>query len=95
VRGDEVDQGHMFSYVSAEKRVPADHPLRRVRKLVDTALEKLSKDFDQLYADTGRPSIPPERLLRASVDTSKPATTWTGKTGHHGSGGRDWLVLTA
>lgn len=64
MRGDEVDQGHMFSYVSAEKRVPADHPLRKVRKLVDAALEKLSKDFDQLYADTGRPSIPPERLLR-------------------------------
>jgi transposase len=65
VRGDEVDQGQMFSYVSAEKRVPADHPLRKVRKLVDSGLEKLSKDFDQLYADTGRPSIPPERLLRA------------------------------
>lgn len=65
MRGDEVDQGQMFSYVSAEKRVPADHPLRKVRKLVDAALESLSKDFDQLYADTGRPSIPPERLLRA------------------------------
>jgi transposase len=65
VRGDEVDQGHMFSYVSAEKRVPADHPLRKVRKLVDVALERLSKDFAQLYAETGRPSIPPERLLRA------------------------------
>ena len=65
MRGDEVDQGSVFSYISAEKRVPADHPLRKVRALVDAALAKLSKDFDQLYADTGRPSIPPERLLRA------------------------------
>jgi transposase len=65
MRGDEADQGHMFSYISAEKRVPADHPLRKVRELVDAALEKLSDDFDRLYSDTGRPSIPPERLLRA------------------------------
>jgi hypothetical protein len=55
VRGDEVDQGHMVSYVSAEERVPADHPLRRVRKLVDTALEKLSKDFDhRIHGSIGR-----------------------------------------
>jgi transposase len=65
MRGDEVDQGAVFSYISAEKRVPADHPLRKVRQLVDAALEKLSKDFDRLYSDVGRPSIPPERLLRA------------------------------
>lgn len=65
MRGDETDQGHMFSYISAEKRVPEDHPLRRVRELVDSALERLSKDFDRLYSDIGRPSIPPERLLRA------------------------------
>jgi transposase len=65
MRGDEVDQGHMFSYISAEKRVPEDHPLRKVRELVDAALEKLSGDFDRLYSDVGRPSIPPERLLRA------------------------------
>jgi len=65
MRGDEADQGHMFSYISAEKRVPADHPLRKVRELVDAALEKLSADFDRLYSDIGRPSIPPERLLRA------------------------------
>jgi len=65
MRGDEGDQEHMFSYISAEKRVPADHPLRKVRELVDAALEKLSADFDRLYSDIGRPSIPPERLLRA------------------------------
>lgn len=65
MRGDESDQTYVFSYISAEKRVPADHPLRRVRELVDAALEKLSKDFDRLYSEVGRPSIPPERLLRA------------------------------
>jgi transposase len=65
MRGDEADQGHVVSYVSAEKRVPPDHPLRKVRQLVDAVLEKLSKDFDRLYSDVGRPSVPPERLLRA------------------------------
>jgi transposase len=55
----------MFSYVALEDRIPADHPLRGVRKLVDTVLAGMSKDFDGLYAKVGRPSIPPERLLRA------------------------------
>jgi transposase len=65
MRGDEVSQGEVFSYISAEKRVPADHPLRKVRELVDAALDRLSGDFDRMYSDVGRPSIPPERLLRA------------------------------
>ncbi len=56
----------MFSYVSLEHRVPAkQHPLRRVRALFDQALSQLSDEFDALYADSGRPSIPPEQLLRA------------------------------
>ena len=55
----------MFSYVSLEQRVPADHPLRAVRKLTDTVLGTLSLDFDALYADSGRPSIAPEYILRA------------------------------
>jgi transposase len=55
----------MFSYVSLEARIPADHPLRPMRELVDAALKRLSKRFSALYADSGRPSIPPERLLRA------------------------------
>lgn len=55
----------MFSYVSLEQRIPRDHPLRGVRQLVDTVLAEMSKDFDKLYATVGRPSIPPERLLRA------------------------------
>ena len=55
----------MFSYVSMEKRVPQDHPLRRIRAMTDTALRGMSPQFDALYARLGRPSIPPERLLRA------------------------------
>jgi transposase len=55
----------MFSYVSLEGRIPADHPLRAMRAMVDEALRRLSRRFSSLYAATGRPSIPPERLLRA------------------------------
>jgi len=55
----------MFSYVSLEARVPTDHPLRPVRAMVDTALAQMSRDFTRLYAREGRPSIAPERLLRA------------------------------
>jgi transposase len=65
MRGTDHQQSVMFSYVSPEERVPAQHPLRQVRKLVDTALAGLSACFDQIYAASGRPSIAPEKLLRA------------------------------
>jgi transposase len=65
MRGDDVRQGAMFSYVSPEQRVPADHPLRPIRQMVDEVLKSLSRRFAQLYSHTGRPSIPPEKLLRA------------------------------
>lgn len=55
----------MFSYVSPEQRVPADHPLRPIREMVEVALKELSRSFARLYADWGRPSIAPEKLLRA------------------------------
>ncbi len=55
----------MFSYVSAEERVPKDHPLRAIRPMVDAALREMSGEFDRLYSRVGRPSIPPERLFRA------------------------------
>lgn len=55
----------MFSYVSAEERVPRDHPLRAIRPMVDAALREMSGEFDRLYSRVGRPSIPPERLFRA------------------------------
>jgi transposase len=65
MRGNEDKQQPVFSYVSLEERVPADHPLRPIRLVVDEILSGMSKRFDTLYAESGRPSIPPERLLRA------------------------------
>lgn len=57
----------MFSYVSPEQRISKDHPLRAIRALVNEVLADMSREFDRLYATTGRPSIPPERLLRAQL----------------------------
>lgn len=65
MRGHDEQQESMFSYVSPEKRVPADHPLRRVREMTDRALQELSAKFSEMYARNGRPSIAPEKLLRA------------------------------
>src|SRR5258708_11596195 len=65
MRGDDIQQGAMFSYLSPEQRVPADHPLRLIRQMVDTVLKRLSPCFEAMYAEGGRPSIPPEKLLRA------------------------------
>src|SRR3970040_2175318 len=65
MRGDVEDSAGMFSYISPEERVPQDHPLRTIRRLVDRVLTELSPDFDRLYAKVGRPSVPPEKLLRA------------------------------
>ena len=64
MRGDDLQQDAMFSYVSPERRVPADHPLRPIRRMVDQVLKGLSGHFDTLYSSTGRPSIAPEKLLR-------------------------------
>jgi transposase len=65
MRGDDEQSGHLFSYLSPEQRVPADHPLRPIRQMTDAALDRLSSRFALLYAQTGRPSVPPEHLLRA------------------------------
>ena len=65
MRGDEPQQAAMFSYSSPEERVPLEHPLRVIRALVDVVLKELSPQFAQLYSHTGRPSIAPEKLLRA------------------------------
>jgi transposase len=65
MRGKDQRSEVLFSYVSLETRIPADHPLRAIREVVDEALRKLSPAFTRLYAREGRPSIPPERLLRA------------------------------
>ena len=65
MRGFDIQQSAMFSYMSPEQRVPANHPLRPIREMVDQALKGLSRKFNEIYSATGRPSIPPEKLLRA------------------------------
>ena len=65
MRGADYQQSGMFSYISAERRVPEDHPLRAIRAMVDVALRNMGAQFDALYAQVGRPSIAPEKLLRA------------------------------
>lgn len=65
MRGEDRRQGSMFSYISLEQRIPADHPLRQMRPMVDQALAELSPRFDEIYSRMGRPSIAPEKLLRA------------------------------
>lgn len=67
MRGGENRQDSLFSYVSLEQRIPASHPLREIRKMVDRAFEQMHERFFDLYSHTGRPSIPPEYLLRASL----------------------------
>jgi len=64
MRGADHQQSSMFSYISAEQRVPKDHPLRAIRRMTDAALRELSPRFEAIYAANGRPSIAPEKLLR-------------------------------
>ena len=65
MRGPDTQQSTMFSYLSPEERVPTDHPLRPVRIIVDRVLVRLDGQFEQMYSAMGRPSIAPEKLLRA------------------------------
>src|ERR1700680_144399 len=67
MRGDDQKQAAMYSYVTLEQRISADHPARAIRMLVDRALERMDAELGKLYSTTGRPSIAPERLLRASL----------------------------
>ena len=67
MRGTDEVTGSLFSYVNLEERIPAGHPLRKVREIVNEALASLDAEFDRLYSAEGRPSIAPERLLRASL----------------------------
>jgi len=67
MRGSDERSGSLFSYVDIEARVPSTHPLRHIRDLVNGALAKLDRKFETLYSADGRPSIPPERLVRASL----------------------------
>src|SRR6202167_5252435 len=67
MRGSDQQQSHVFSYISPEQRVRKDHPLRPIRRMVDEILKQLSPQFNKMYAKVGRPSIPPEQLLRAQL----------------------------
>ena len=67
MRGADIHQETLFSTVVPEQRVPKDHPLRPIREMVNEALAKLDEDFNALYAESGKPSIPPEKLLRAQL----------------------------
>ena len=67
MRGRQDPQVSMLAFVDLESRVPLDHPLRAIKRLADEALAELSPAFDAMYAEGGRPSIPPERLLKASL----------------------------
>ena len=79
MRGEDIHQDHLYSYVSPEQRVPADHPLRPIRQMANIVLERLSPQLDALYSAVGRPSIPPEKLLRAlrcSTRSAASACSW-------------------
>ena len=67
MRGSDSQNGALFSYVNLEERVPARHPLRKIKTVVDAALVDLDTEFAALYAIDGRPGIAPERLLRAAL----------------------------
>ena len=67
MRGVDETSGSLFSYVDLEERIPPRHPLRKIRQVVNDALASLDADFEALNADFGRPSIPPERLIRAGL----------------------------
>jgi hypothetical protein len=67
MRGSDEMSGSLFSYVDLEARIPVRHPLRKIRQVVNDALVSLDAEFEALYTDFGRPSIPPERLIRASL----------------------------
>lgn len=64
MRGVDTKQSSMLCLMSPESRVPTDHPLRRIRVIADEILDEMSPLFDAMYADLGRPSVPPERLLK-------------------------------
>ena len=67
MRGLDERSGSLFSYVDLEARVRRDHPLRAIREITNEALVSLTADFDGLYSPLGRPSVPPEQLLRAML----------------------------
>ena len=73
MRGQNNRQDAMFSYISLDSRIPQDHPLRPIRRMADEALKGLSPLFDELYSAVGRPSVPPEHLLRVRAHGDHPS----------------------
>ena len=67
MRGWENPQGKLFYHLNPEEMIPSNHPIRQIRAICDQALDKISPQLDSLYAEGGKPSVPPERLLRAMV----------------------------
>ena len=67
MRGIDETSGSLFSYIDLEDRIPAKHPLRKIRQIVNDALVSLNPEFDRLYSLDGRPSVAPERMIRASL----------------------------
>jgi transposase len=67
MRGEANPRPNMFSYIALESRIPNSHQIRKIRRIVDTALEDLESTFDEMYDNQGRPSIPPDQLLRAQL----------------------------
>lgn len=68
MRGEnQTQQTELYSYIPIERRIPAKHPLRRIKEIIDSALEDMDKEIDALYSHTGRPSIPPEMILKSIV----------------------------
>jgi hypothetical protein len=91
MRGDDQQQTAMFSYLTLAQRIPADHPVRQIRVLVDRSLARMDGEFEKLYSATGRPSIPDARLYKkATADKSVPAYQ-----GHALTENRNGLVVAA
>ena len=86
MRGDDAQTGALFSYVNCEARVPAAHPLRVIRAIVDEALVVLWDGFDDLYSKQGRPSIAPEKLLRALLLQAFCSNSWRRWSASRGCG---------
>ena len=75
MRGQQERSGSLFYYVSIDERIPASHPLQRIRKLANQALDRLNPAFCEPYASEGRTSVPPKQLVLAVVGTGMPAQT--------------------
>ena len=90
MRGTDVHQEGLFSYLSPESRIPKRHPLRPVREMVDIALSELSGQFESMYSDTGRRSIPPEKLLRARCRSWLPGNRLASKNADCGT----WVQMS-